>query len=71
MSDRRARLYLHDILDSGKAIEEYTKDFSYEQFVKDRKTVSATLREFEIIGEELGSFQILSKNNIQKFIGKT
>ncbi len=54
MSDRGLKLYLYDILDSGKAIEEYIKDFSYEQFVNDRKTVSATLREFEIIGEAIG-----------------
>ena len=54
MSKRDPRLYLLDILDSGKAILEFTKDRSYEQFANDRKTVSATLREFEIIGEAIG-----------------
>ena len=54
MSERDPRLYLHDILDAGNAIIEYTKGLSYEQFSKDRKTVSATLREFEIIGEAIG-----------------
>lgn len=54
MSKRDPSLYLYDILDSGKAIIEYTKGLSYEQFAGDRKTVSATLREFEIIGEAIG-----------------
>lgn len=61
MSERDPRLYLYDILDSGKAILEYTQGLSYEQFANDRKTVSATLREFEIIGEAIGKLPVSLK----------
>ena len=54
MSERDVRLYLNDVLEGGGAILEYTKNLTYEQFVQDRKTYSATIREFEIIGEAVG-----------------
>ena len=34
-----------------KHIKVYTKNLSYEDFVKDKKTIDATLRNLEIIGE--------------------
>jgi uncharacterized protein with HEPN domain len=54
MSERNFRLYCADILDSGKAIFEFVKGLSFEQFCSDRKTYSAVIREFEIIGEAVG-----------------
>jgi uncharacterized protein with HEPN domain len=54
MSERNYRLYLTDIVESGTAILEYTKDISFEQFNHDRKTCSAVIRELEIIGEAVG-----------------
>ena len=54
MSERDFRLYCADILDSGNAIFEFVKGFSFEQFCKDRRTYSAVIREFEIIGEAVG-----------------
>lgn len=54
MSERDSRLYLSDILDSSSAIEEFVKDLSFEGFCNDRKTYSAVIREFEIIGEAVG-----------------
>lgn len=54
MSERSYHLYLTDILESGNAILEYTKDMSFETFRNDRKTYSAVIREFEIIGEAVG-----------------
>ena len=54
MSKRNSRLYLSDILDSSSAIEEFVKDLSFEDFCNDRKTYSAVIREFEIIGEAVG-----------------
>jgi uncharacterized protein with HEPN domain len=54
MSERDSRLYLSDILDSGAAIQEFVKGLSFEQFCNDRKTYSAVIREFEIIGEAVG-----------------
>jgi hypothetical protein len=54
MSERDPRLYLSDILESAKAIVEYVKGLSLKEFRKDRKTCSAVVREFEIIGEAVG-----------------
>lgn len=54
MSERDFRLYCVDILDSGSAIFEFVKGLSFEQFCNDRKTHSAVIREFEIIGEAVG-----------------
>ena len=44
-------VYLDDIIDAIKRIEEYTEGLTYTQFAKDRKTVDAVIRNFEIIGE--------------------
>jgi uncharacterized protein with HEPN domain len=54
MSERDFRLYFSDILDSGRAIQEFVKGLSFEGFCKDRKTYSAVIREFEVIGEAVG-----------------
>ena len=51
MSERDFRLYCEDILDSGNAILQFVEGLSYEQFCDDRKTYSAVIREFEIIGQ--------------------
>jgi uncharacterized protein with HEPN domain len=62
MSERGDRLYLEDILESADAIVSYTNGLSFEQFVNDRKTYSATIREFEIIGEAVGKLSNAAKN---------
>lgn len=54
MSERDMRLYFMDILDSGEAILEFVKGLSFDEFRNDRKTYSAVIREFEIIGEAVG-----------------
>ena len=54
MSDRNPNLYLADIMESGNAIVEYTRGMSFEEFRADRKTCSAVIREFEVIGEAVG-----------------
>jgi uncharacterized protein with HEPN domain len=54
MSERDFRLYCTDILDSGAAILEFVKDLSFVEFRGDRKTSSAVIREFEVIGEAVG-----------------
>lgn len=54
MSSRDFRLYLQDIIDSGEAIQDFVKDYSEDEFIGDRKTYSAVIREFEIIGEAVG-----------------
>jgi uncharacterized protein with HEPN domain len=48
---RDFQVYLEDIIDALNCIEAYTKGFTYEAFVNDRKTVDAVIRNFEIIGE--------------------
>ncbi len=44
-------MYLEDIIDAINSIEAYTKDLTYDDFVKDRKTIDAVIRNFEVIGE--------------------
>lgn len=39
------------MLESANKIKKYTKNLDYEKFIKDDKTVDATVRNFEIIGE--------------------
>ena len=62
MSKRGIELYVDDILDSIGAIEEFTNGISYEEFFNDRKTYSATIREYIIIGEAVSQLiEILEK----------
>ncbi|MFW5762189.1 MAG: DUF86 domain-containing protein [Cyclobacteriaceae bacterium] len=51
MSKRDTLLLLEDMLDSAKKIKRYTKDYDYETFTSDDKTMDAVVRNFEIIGE--------------------
>lgn len=51
MSDRDPQLLLGDILDSARKILLYTEEFTFEDFIKDDKTIDAVIRNFEIIGE--------------------
>jgi len=45
---RDEKHYLNDILESITAIEIYLENMNYEEFIRDRKTCSATIRELEI-----------------------
>lgn len=58
MSERDPELYLTDIIESGNAILEYTEGLSFQNFASDRKTYSAVIREFEIIGEAVGKLPV-------------
>jgi uncharacterized protein with HEPN domain len=63
MSKRDTLLYITDILESIDAINSYLQNMDYEAFYKDRKTYSATIREFIIIGEAIGKIiDILEQN---------
>lgn len=44
-------LYLEDILQSMKRIEEYLNNLDFKEFKMTRMVVDATIRNFEIIGE--------------------
>ena len=48
---RDIRLFVGDVKESIEAIREYVEGLDFEGFAKDRKTYSAVIREFEIIGE--------------------
>ena len=48
---RNYLLFLTDISGRIQKIESYISDMDYEQFVQDDKTVSACIREIEVIGE--------------------
>ena len=45
MSKRDYRLYLEDIIDSSEAIIEFIGRLTFDDFIKDRKTYSAVIRE--------------------------
>ncbi len=48
---RDYKLYINDIRDSIKQIEEYLQDISEGEFMKDKKLQDAVIRRLEIIGE--------------------
>ncbi len=59
MSKRSFLLYIDDILESIDAINEYVKEVDYEIFCNDRKTYSATIREFIVIGEAISKIIVV------------
>jgi len=48
---RNYKLFLEDISDRIEKIDAYTAGMSFEEFIQDDKTVSACIREIEVIGE--------------------
>lgn len=48
---RDLNLYVEDVISSAEAIKEFIGEMSFEEFKDDRKTYSATIREYIIIGE--------------------
>lgn len=56
MSNQRdERLFIDDINGSIQAIESFLEGMTQDDFIKDRKTFSATIRELEIIGEAVNN----------------
>ena len=51
MPKRDSNLYIQDIIESANAIKFYCLIIDFEAFCNDRKTYSATIREYIIIGE--------------------
>lgn len=51
MKSRDCRDFLQDILDAITDIESFIGDLSYDEFVKDKKTLNAVIRSIEVIGE--------------------
>ena len=48
---RDIKLLLEDIIIAGKDIQNFTEGMELNHFIQDRKTSSAVIRQFEIIGE--------------------
>jgi len=55
----KSKKYLSDILMAIDLIQEFTTDFDYTAYDKDRKTQSAVERQLAIIGEALNQFKKL------------
>lgn len=51
MSKRDPLLLIEDMLEAAEKIKQYTKDYNYDSFINDSKTLDAVIRNFEIIGE--------------------
>lgn len=51
MSKRDNILLTEDMLESPIKIKDYVNDYTFEEFMKDNKTIDAVVRNFEIIGE--------------------
>lgn len=51
MSRRDIDLLLLDMKESSEKILKYTEGFTYDDFLRDDKTIDAGVRNFEIIGE--------------------
>ncbi len=56
MFKRDEKLFINDVKESVDAILEYIQDMNIDEFSNDRKTYSAVIREFEIIGEATKHF---------------
>jgi uncharacterized protein with HEPN domain len=69
MKSRDYRDFLHDILEAIADIETFVDDLSYEEFVKDRKTLNAVVRSIEVIGEAAKNTQTKSRQNTKIYLG--
>lgn len=59
MPGRNMQLYVDDIFESYQAIKSFVAGMDYETFQNDRKTYSATIREYIIIGEAISALMVL------------
>jgi len=62
MSKREPKLLVEDILDSTHKILDYTAGLTYDEFIKDSKTIDAVIRNFEIVGEAANRLPVEFKN---------
>jgi uncharacterized protein with HEPN domain len=61
MSKRDPSLFLDDMLEALRRIEEYTEGFSQEEFVRDQKTTDAVIRNPGILGEACGQIPLSAR----------
>lgn len=51
MRESDFRVYVQDILEAIKRIDNYLEGLTFNEFLKDKKTVDAVIRNFAVIGE--------------------
>ena len=51
MKKREYRDYLQDIYDAINEVATFIEGMTYEDFLKDKKTINAVIRSIEVIGE--------------------
>lgn len=59
---RDINLFLHDSLNSIKQIKIYVKSMNFKEYVGDKKTQDAVIRNLEIIGEAIKNIPVSFKN---------
>lgn len=62
MPSKNPRIHLVDILDNIQAIEQFTAGLTFEDYVREKKTVYAVTRALEIISEATRRLPDLLKN---------
>jgi uncharacterized protein with HEPN domain len=67
MFKRNLQLYIKDILESANAIKQYINNMDYETFSQDRKTFSATIREYIIIGEAITALMEILEEKLPEY----
>ncbi|MGV9141951.1 MAG: DUF86 domain-containing protein, partial [Promethearchaeota archaeon] len=60
---RDIRLFLLDVSESIERIDDYISEMTYEDFLEDRKTIDAVVRNFEVIGEASKNIPDYFKDN--------
>jgi len=70
MSKRDPLAALEDMREAIVTIEHYVQGYSFEEYMKDRKTQDAVVRNFEILGKPLLSFPKRSGQQFLTFHGK-
>lgn len=51
MTKRDLQDYLQDMVDYASNTVEYTQGLTYHEFILDKKTIDATIRSLEVVGE--------------------
>ena len=61
MSKRQTNFLLEDIIEAIEKIQQYISGLSYQQFVRDDKTIDAVVRNFSVIGEAASQLPVAAK----------
>lgn len=67
---REPKVYLNDILRALQKIKTYTEGLNFDKFSEDLKTIDATIRNFEVVGEATRKTPKEIKRDIPNFSGE-